>query len=168
MAHSSPEVSVSDKPQAPLLVEIRQALRCTNEELAGHAGVSRRTVQRWWAHGALLPSMYASGLAEAVHPIDRDLAARVAAHAGTTLAALGLEAGQPQPSASPPRPARPQALPEQADSVVYAAADALDLAPKTVRPAVAAAFAQAQRLGLTLDALLPLLAPAAEGAKRGK
>jgi hypothetical protein len=53
-----------------------------------------------------------------------------------------------------------------ANSVVFAAADAVDLAPKAVRPAVVAAFAQAQKLGLTVDALLPELARSPKPAAR--
>jgi hypothetical protein len=98
-----------------------------------------------------------------VHPIDRDLAVRLATAAGTTLVALGLEAPQPSPLVSQPHSV---GLSDLANSVVFAAADAVDLAPKAVRPAVVAAFAQAQKLGLTVDALLPELARSPKPAAR--
>jgi hypothetical protein len=63
--------------------------------------------------------------------------------------------------AKAPEPKR--ALSEHADSVVYAAADALELPPKAVRPAIVAAFRPAQKLRLSVEALLPALAAAPAG-----
>jgi hypothetical protein len=45
------------------------------------------------------------------------------------------------------------------DSVVCAAAEAMTLAPQTLRPALVAAFARAKEAGLTLDAMIEGLTP---------
>jgi hypothetical protein len=45
------------------------------------------------------------------------------------------------------------------DAVVCAAAEAMSLSPQAVRPAVLAAFARARDAGLTLDAVVEVLAP---------
>jgi len=45
------------------------------------------------------------------------------------------------------------------DSVVCAAAEAMSLSPQAIRPAVLAAFARARDAGLSLDAVVDVLAP---------
>jgi hypothetical protein len=45
------------------------------------------------------------------------------------------------------------------DSVVCAAAEAMQVAPQAIRPAVLAAFARARDAGLTTDAVVAVLTP---------
>ena len=90
-------------------------------------------------------------MARLVHGADAALAAEIAAAAGTTLAALGV---LPPPAPPPPLPAPlpPAGPPDRVvDAVVCAAAEAMQVMPQSVRPAVLAAFACARELGLTVE-----------------
>jgi hypothetical protein len=126
-------------------------------ELGKLLGVSRRTVSRWALEGSFMSSTHCVKLAELAYGVNRDLATRWAALAGTTLASLGLE--------EPSRPAAPAVLaanapsPRLVEAVVCAAADALDASPRAVRPAVLAAFRCARELGLTHEAVEAALTP---------
>ena len=51
-----------------------------------------------------------------------------------------------------------------AHGVVCVAAEAMDLSPRALRPALFAAFKHARELGLTMDAMETALAPPAPGA----
>jgi hypothetical protein len=98
-------------------------------------------------------------LSKAVFPRDPALAAELARESGTTLDALGLAA----PALETPSRRFPP-VPLLVDSVVLAALDASVTAGAPVpRPAVQeivrAAFVRAQALGLTLDEVVPALAP---------
>jgi hypothetical protein len=53
----------------------------------------------------------------------------------------------------PPPPPPPPSTDEIVDAVVCAAAEAMDLMPREVRPALLAAFARARRLGLGFEAI---------------
>jgi hypothetical protein len=140
----------------PLREITRQACRVlslNNRELAEYVGISVRTVQRHISSGGIWHPMHHQILIRGLYAKDRPLAAEYAAALGTSLVALGLESPlrAPAPSVAPSEiaPARP----EQGDAVVYAAADALGMAPKAARPAVVAAFARAAELGIELAAL---------------
>ncbi|HSS48270.1 MAG TPA: hypothetical protein VLX28_04930, partial [Thermoanaerobaculia bacterium] len=88
-------------------------------------------------------------LARATFPVDQALAARAAALAGTTLEMLGLV--RPRAAAPPPpAPVNPTS-PDVADSVLCAAAEAMNLPPQQLRPTLHAAFARARTLGLTVE-----------------
>ena len=147
----------------PFLSRARLALGLTQKELGDLLGASVRTAHRWES-GASVPSAdQVRGLAKAVFPLDRDLAAGLAQEAGTTLEALGLK------TASPARPFPPVAL--LVDSVVLAALDAAleagaPVPRQAVQDIVRAAFARAQALGLTVDEVLPALATAPAAATR--
>jgi hypothetical protein len=114
-----------------------------------------------------------------VYRVDPILAARLAEAGGTTLAAMGVEQRAPVAELSIP-PAEPAVefaeapfveVPVEAplpfvpdtryvvDSVVAVVADALDLPPKQVRPALRAAFVRAKAVGLSVDAVAAALAP---------
>ena len=67
--------------------------------------------------------------------------------AGTTLIALGLE----KPPAPPPPPPRPAPPPPPVEDIVCAAADAMNVLPRDVRPALLAAFTRTRRLGLGVE-----------------
>jgi hypothetical protein len=127
----------------------RQTLGATQEELGKMLGVSRRTAQRWGVAG--VPSYELTDLARLVLPHDRALAGKIAAAAGTTLEAAGIV--QPPPPPAPP----PAGV---VDAVVCAAAEAMEVMPKEVRPCLLAAFARAKEIGLTIDVI--------EGALRAK
>jgi hypothetical protein len=92
--------------------------------------------------------------------VNPGLAKELAAAAGTSLEALGLV----KPPAPPPPPAPavvapplpppiPEARPEHADSVLVAAANVNNVSPETVRPILAAAFARASELGVSVGGL---------------
>jgi hypothetical protein len=127
----------------------RETRTWTDGELAKLLGCSRRTVQRNSATGGLSKDEHYGVLIKAVHPKNPELAGQLARARHTTLEELGLA-----PPAPPPDPTRP----EHADSVVYAAADVLQLPPSAVRLAIAAAFAKAREHGVTIDGLARHLA----------
>ncbi len=143
-----------------LIHEACRLLQLNQRGLAKLVGCSVRTVQRHSWQGGLAYASDHEKLIRAVHPRSPDLAARLARVTGINLGALGL----PSPQDLRPIAARR----EHADAIVAAAADVLDVSPKSVRPAIAAAFALARELNVALDTLAPLLAAAkpAPPAKR--
>jgi transcriptional regulator with XRE-family HTH domain len=146
-----------------LLVYAGQALKMGQARLGERLGVSRRTVNRWTAHGITFSPGQASRLAALVHPANRALAARIAATQGETLESLGLE--KPAPPAPPPAP--PPEPPRYAvDVVVCAAAEALDVSPRAVRPALLAAFQRAREAGLTIEHVEKALTPPTKATTR--
>ena len=129
----------------------------TAPALAKLIGCSVRTVHRYAPTGGVFYPDHHAALIRAVHPNDPTLAAEYAAAVGSSLDALGL-------GAAPVSAADTKA--EHADLVVYAAADVLDLSPKKVRPALAAAFAKAAQLRVPVEGLVRhLAATAARGRK---
>jgi hypothetical protein len=130
------------RPVPALMHHVRAALQLTQNGLAEKLGVSRRTGQRWTAHsGPVGTDLH--NMARLVHPVDAGLAAEIAAAAGTTLEALGVLPAPPQMPVGPPD--------RVVDAVVCAAAEAMQVMPQSVRPAVLAAFACAKELGLTVE-----------------
>jgi DNA-binding XRE family transcriptional regulator len=114
-------------------------------------GVSRRTGQRWET-GRADPSWDTiCEMARRVHPHDAGLAAQLAQAAGTDLVALGLVAPPPPPQPVPPPGPPPPAAEDIVDAIVCAAAEAINLPPRDVRPALLAAFARARRLGIPIE-----------------
>jgi hypothetical protein len=92
-----------------------------------------------------------------VHPHDPALAARIVAARGATLEDAGIVAAKPPaPAPAPPSPAPPPYLVEV---VVCAAAEALDVSPRVVRPALLAAFKSAHAVGLDVEAVEKALTP---------
>jgi hypothetical protein len=157
--------SIMDVHRGALLAEACQSLGVTQEELGKLLGLSRRTIVRWQGSSGY-PPWYAADVARAVHPRDPDLAARIAAREGSSLELMGIVTPRP-----PPPPPEPPA--HMVDLVVCAAAEALDVSPRTVRPALAAAFRRARQAGLTLEQVERMLAPpqapaAAPAKKRAK
>lgn len=144
------------------------ALGENQEQFGARLHVSRRTVSRWVSRGSAslsLDDCYT--LVRAVHPVDPHLATRIAAACGGTLEGAGIApppvraAAPPAPPPLPPPPAR------LVDVVVCAAAEALDVSPRIVRPVLLAAFRSARSLGLGVEALEKALSPAA-GPAAGK
>jgi transcriptional regulator with XRE-family HTH domain len=143
-------------PIASLLTRAQLALGLSQERLGEIVPVSRRTVWRWQSGQSSPIAPHVERIARAVYPRDPALAAELAAAAQTTLAALGLE---PERKAIDTQPLL-------AEAVVCAAAEALDVSPRAVRPALAAAIARAREAGLDLETLAQALAPSkAPGSK---
>jgi hypothetical protein len=146
-----------------MLARIQKALHVNQRELAAVLGCSARTVSRYYGGGgSFTPTTYAK-LAKACHPNDPVLAAHLAQQAGVTLEALGIGVTP----AAPVIVVAP-ATPHLADSIVCAAADALDASPRTIRPALVAALERMKALGMSaadaLDALRP--SPAKASGKK--
>jgi transcriptional regulator with XRE-family HTH domain len=131
-----------------LTLEARRVLGLNQATLAALLGSSRRTMQRLDSGKASLTSEQLSRLAAEVYPHDTALAAKLANAAGTTLEALGLAKLMPAP-ATPPAPQPPP--PYLTDTVVCAAAEALNVPPPGVRPALLAAFRRAREAGLRVE-----------------
>ncbi len=129
----------------------QQALRLgTQSELGNLLGISKRTAQRYSSSG--LPQYYLKDLASLVHPVDADLATEIAASMGHTLLSLGIvepPVAIPLPAAPvPPPPPPPDGI---VDAVVCAAAEAMEMMPRDVRPGLLAAFRRAREIGVTVD-----------------
>ncbi len=124
---------------AAILLRGQHALHLSQGELGVLMGASHRTGQRW-ATGRSTPSPGQwKTLAQKVYAIDPELAASAAEAGGTTLHALGLETSAERARAD-----------RIVDSVVCAAADAMDVTPQRVRLALFAAAVRARELGLDL------------------
>ena len=150
------------RPFRELVWQARSELNLDNQRLADLVGSSLRTVERYnEKQGGLNDRSHNESLIHAIHPKNPELAFELAEACGTRLEALGLVPPKRTEPAPPPTPPRPAARPEHADSVVCAAADALNISPAAVRPAVAAAFAKANALGMSVEDLLQLLQPSA-------
>ncbi len=123
-----------------LLLRARHVLDLTQSQLGPKLGSSERTSQRWErGESTPLPSQL-QDLAALVYAGDPDLAGELAVQGGSTLEALGLVPPTPGPEVA-----------HVVDSIVCAAAEAIDLSPRAVRSALSAAFTRARRLGLSLD-----------------
>jgi hypothetical protein len=119
------------------------ALKHTIPMLARAVGTSTRTVSRWKC-GDSRPSDEQLGLmARLVYPKDASLARELAAAASTTVEALGLV-----PPPAPAVPLRAVGARHLAGAVLAAAAETLDISPRTLRPALIAAFKTMDDLGL--------------------
>jgi hypothetical protein len=163
-----------------LVWDARKLVGYTNRAFANVTGASLRTVERHSGSAGISNHFQTQRLIAAVYPKDANLARQLAEASGLTLEALGL--GQPPPAAPTPAqppvvaaplppspPPVPEARPEHADSVLLAAANALNVPPQAVLPAVAAAFAKAKELGVSLSSLADRLSlvPPAPRAKPG-
>jgi transcriptional regulator with XRE-family HTH domain len=152
-----------NRPVTALLVLARQALGMTQEQFGLALGVSHRTASRWEAGQSTPVPAEVSKLAAMVYPKDSKLAAELAAAASETLESLGIVAPLGPPAPPPPLP-----TPLLVDSVVCAAADALDAAPMTLRGALFAAFRRARELRLSVDEVEKALAPAPSSAPKAR
>jgi hypothetical protein len=135
------------------------ALGLSYRGLAALLGSSQRTCQRWGVgRSTPSPDRFAE-LAGHVHGRDPALAVEIAAVAGSSLESLGIVKPAPPPEPPPASPALPPGA--LVDSVVYAAAEAMDVSPRAIRGAVAAAFERAEQLALDVAAVNSVLAPPA-------
>ncbi len=154
-------------PVSVLVSEARQALGTTQLDLAARLGVSRSTGQRWDACRSVPAPAQLHELARLVHPVDADLAKRIAAAGGATLEALGIVV-PPPPLQAPAEPPTSAARDRVVDAVVCAAAEAADAVPHAVRPVLLAAFTCARELGLTVEAVERGLARRLPARKPGR
>ncbi len=156
-------------PLIPLLIEARRHLGMSQGDLGVALGASRRTGQRWERGQSMPDGEHLALLAQRVHPHAPELATRIAATMGKTLADLGLEkaaapASPPQTSAAPAPPPRPDPL-HIVDTVVCAAAEAIGAMPDSVRPVLRAAFHRARLAGLSVAEVDDALGRAASAAR---
>ena len=129
---------------APILLRAQQTLGMTQTQLGAIIGASRKTVARWQNHAQTFSPRQIHALASAVHPVDPDLAAEIAAFGGTTLETLGIVV--PTPSQLPPAPT----LAHLVDAVVMAAVEANGQLSPQIRPLLSAAFERAAAMGLSV------------------
>jgi transcriptional regulator with XRE-family HTH domain len=127
---------------AILLVHCRMALNYTQKEFGDLVGKTKRTVQRWEDRGAILLPSEAEAIAAAVRPVRPDLAESILALGRATAEVLGTPA--------PMVPATPAAL----ATLVQAAADAIGVTTDAIRPAVIAAFEQAEAEGVDVKSVV--------------
>jgi transcriptional regulator with XRE-family HTH domain len=156
-----------------LLRSARHALGMSQFDLGQELGVSARTIIRWERGHTVPVESQLCALADLVRDEDEDLASEVLEAGGVRVEVAAPTDASASPSAQPAvavehpqapvaSPAvHPVALPLSIDSVLLAAAAAADLAPRLVRPAIAAAFARALELGISVD-----VAAEALGAKK--
>jgi hypothetical protein len=139
------------------LTRAQVALLMNQEQFGLLLGTSKRTVQRWSAGRSFPTFKQIATAAAAVHPRNAGIAAELAELLGHTLESLGIVKPAPPPapsSAWSPDEVRSFA----AEAVVSAAADALQLSPQAVRPAVFAMLERAKAARMTIDDLLTALA----------
>lgn len=167
MRHRSPDLLATlarscDKGEGPiamsrnrttLLIEARRLLGASQGTLGEMLGSSRRTGQRWERGGSPPSAEQLRALAALVHPRDANLAEEIAAEGGSTLIALGIAV---PPAAPPPAPSPPPPPPwpdpvHLVDTVVCAAAEAMQIMPDAIRPALRAAFRRARLAALTVE-----------------
>lgn len=147
-----------------LVADVKRALVLSDEGLGRHVGAARKTVGRWIAGRSSPGSGAVEAMAALVHADHPALALElVRAHnARMNAARLPHLAVAEAPFAPPPPPTPPpgprQADPHLVDAIVYAACDAVDATPKTMRPALRAAFERARALGLTSESVADALA----------
>jgi hypothetical protein len=123
-------------------VRLQLALGKTQEELGAMVGVSKRTSQRYAKGGMTVTPQQLFDFIRRAHPRAPELAAMLAAEVGGTPEGLGL--------VTPPADATPIPVSRIVDSVVLAAADAMELTPREARLGLVAAFTRAEELHLSV------------------
>jgi hypothetical protein len=139
----------------------RRALRVGSQgDFGVLMGSSRRSGQRWETGRATPSHSQMCRMAAMVHPANPDLAAQLAQSVGESLVSLGVVKPAPPPvvASAPVRVPPPPPVEDVVDSIVCAAADAMNVLPRDVRPALLAAFTRARRLGLGIEAVESALA----------
>ncbi|HZU81967.1 MAG TPA: helix-turn-helix transcriptional regulator [Polyangiaceae bacterium] len=132
-----------------LLHDARKVLGLESQGRLGELlGSSQRSGQRWERAESTPTSEQLAKLAALVHPKDGQLAVEIAAAAGGTLEGLGVV----RPAPAPPPAGAPDPV-HIVDTVVCAAAEAMQLMPEAVRPALRAAFRRARLAGLSVEAV---------------
>jgi transcriptional regulator with XRE-family HTH domain len=134
---------------ATLIIRCRDALGLSQKEFGALVGRDRRTIQRWEERGCMLLPDEAQVIADAVRPVDPELADPILVLGGKTAAGAGL--------AAPVLPASPEVI----ERIRKDAARAMNTSPRAVRPAIVAAFTSAVNEGVAAKAVL-------DGLKAGK
>jgi|HubBroStandDraft_6_1064221.scaffolds.fasta_scaffold289055_1 hypothetical protein len=162
------------RPTSVLLTDAQHTLATSQSGLGKLlGGVTRRTVWRYQGGKTSPYPNHLHNLAKHVHPLDAALAAEIAVAGGATLESLGIVLPPPPQAPVPAAPPAPPPIdPLQArllvDAIVCAAAEALDVPPKSVRGVLHAAFARAKETGLPVDVIEKALAPKPVGAGKGE
>jgi transcriptional regulator with XRE-family HTH domain len=150
------------KPKMPLghlLSNARRLLGMSQAQFGPALGASHRTAVRWDAGKSYPGEGSFRTLARLLAPLDRGLAAEAAANIGETLVDLGIVEPPPVETAPPPR-SPPEDL---VDALLCAAANQAGAVPETMRPVLYAVFRRAREVGLSVDEVERVLAPAPEG-----
>jgi hypothetical protein len=150
-----------------LVALAQRALGMTHAKFGVALGASQRTSARWAAGQSSLTPRQLGEVARLVHARDAGLAAEIARAAGESLESLGIVG--PPPPAPPAAPAKTSPDAKAArrfavDSVVCAAAEAIDVGPAAVRQALLAALTRARQMGLRAEEVEEVLAEGAKGA----
>ena len=169
--------AVREESARQLIVRVTEAMGVSGTELARLHGVSTKTVGRW-LRGETSPDWVSIGdLAPLVYPYDAELAVRMRDRSVRECTKAGVPLPPPLPipvptptvdaaaAPFPEKPAKPTFVaPPQARvaALVCAACDAIDVSPRTLRPALLAAFRAARDLELTLDEVEQHLSPPAK------
>jgi hypothetical protein len=126
----------------------------TQYELGEKLGVSRRTIIRWGRNATVPAPFQVEQLAGLVRASgDDDLADGLLEAANLPIPGPAVQVVEPVAPAPSPEPVGPP--PQQLiDAVIYAAADAADLAPRKTRLALRAALLRARELGVTAEAMV--------------
>jgi len=153
---------VPDRGLPQQIMRARRALNLSQSGLGRLCGASRKTAARWeWGKSPPTPDVVLT-LARAVYEVDREVAKLLAFQFGKTLVDLGLEKPPATPAPAPPTPAPVRASPPvhlMVESVVCAAAEALDTKPQAVRDVLRAAFSRARAMALTVEDVDAALSP---------
>jgi transcriptional regulator with XRE-family HTH domain len=154
---------IPSRDAVALVLKAQLTLGVSQKELGAILGISRRTVSRMASNLSDPTLAQLQRLARAVHPRDASLAAALAAEGATSLEDLGLVRVAPPaaPPAPPSRPFPPVRL--LVESVVCAAAEAMQAPPMAVRNVLRSALARAHALGLSVEEMNEALAPPESG-----
>jgi transcriptional regulator with XRE-family HTH domain len=143
------------RPFPVLCAEARRTMHMNQRKFADAVGSSLRTVQRWETSRSSPVPAGVHRIADAVRALDPALAAEI----DTLSPRRAPPPALVSPPASPVQPPLTDAV--RLDALVCAAAEAMGLAPQTLRPALLAAFRRAKATGLTVDAVIAGLTPSA-------
>ncbi len=134
-------------------------LRWTQKQMFERTGVSSRTLSRWRLEGKPPSAKAIAKLVRVVAPIDREAATWLAEAARIPMPRLAPATPTATPAASTGTGA--DAVRLRVDSILCVAADAMNLPPNAVRPALRAAFLRARELGVSIDTMAEAIADAA-------
>ena len=130
-------------------------LQWTQKEMFERTGVSSRTQSRWRREGTAPNAATIAKLLRVVAPLDLEAATWLAKASGVPMphVAPHASAGATGERGAASSDARPDLVRLSADSIVCVAADAMNLPPSAVRPALRAAFLRARELGVSIEAM---------------
>ena len=137
-----------------LVQEARRAMNLAQAEFATTIGSSHRTISRWESGDTTPAPFQLCNIARLVYPLDRELATEMAFAGNARIEELGVvppPAPPPPPPAPPPSPGTRATPRHFVAAVVHEAAMALDVSPRTVRPAVLAAVRCMRELALDAE-----------------